>query len=62
MPLDPTLPKQLQHLLEKRQSSGRRKQDGANSALTAADDKLPVGSDRRKTSRRKPKLAKSRKA
>jgi hypothetical protein len=62
MPVDPTLPKSLQHLLEKRQGVGRRKIDGAKSAVAPADQKLPAGIDRRKSGRRKPKQAKSRKA
>jgi hypothetical protein len=62
MPLDPTLPKHLQHLLEKRQSAGRRKQDNAKTAILTADEKRPAGADRRKSSRRKPKAAKSRRA
>jgi hypothetical protein len=56
------LPKHLQHLLEKRQGAGRRKQDSAKSALASATEKLPTGIDRRKSARRKPKSAKSRKA
>jgi hypothetical protein len=62
MPLDPSLPKHLVHLLEKRQGAGRRKQDSAKSSATAAENKLPAGIDRRKSTRRKPKPAKSRKA
>jgi hypothetical protein len=61
MPLDPTLPKHLQHLLEKRQGPGRRKLDDAESATTAAEQKLPTGSDRRKSNRRKSKSTKARK-
>jgi hypothetical protein len=62
MSLDSSLPKHLQHLLEKRQRPGRRKQDGVKSAAAFANEKLPTGIDRRKSSRRKPKAAKSRKA
>jgi hypothetical protein len=60
MPLDPSLPKHLQHLLEKRQGAGRRKQDDVKSELASANEKLASGTDRRKSSRRKPKPAKSR--
>jgi len=62
MPLDPTLPKHLQHLLEKRQGAGRRKHDNAKSAVAVPNEKLPAATDRRKSSRRQPKPAKSRKA
>jgi hypothetical protein len=62
MPLDSTLPKHLLHLLEKRQGAGRRKQDAAKSALASTEQKLPTGRDRRKSSRRKSKSAKSRTA
>jgi hypothetical protein len=61
MSVDPTLPKQLLHLLEKRQGAGRRKLDGAKSGGATADLKLPVGADRRKSNRRKAKSPKTRK-
>jgi len=63
MPLDQTLPKHLQHLLEKRQGAGRRKQDAAKSVVApaSANEKLPTGTDRRKSSRRKAKSTKTRK-
>jgi len=60
MPLDPTLPKQLLHLLEKRQGAGRRKLDGAKSDLLTPEQKPPVGADRRKSNRRKMKSPKAK--
>jgi hypothetical protein len=62
MPLDPTLPKHLQHLLEKRQVADRRKHGHAKSAVEVPNEKSPAANDRRKSSRRQPKPAKSRKS
>lgn len=61
MPVDPSLPKHLQHLLEKRQGVGRRKIDGAKPAMAPVEQKLPASIDRRKSSRRKAKSPKTRK-
>jgi hypothetical protein len=65
MPLDSSLPKHLQHLMEKRQSAGRRQQDRAKSAAADAASNaapFPASLERRKSSRRKPKQIKTRKA
>lgn len=65
MPLDPQLPKQLLHLVEKRNQPDRRKQRGANGANEAAHNggrALPSGTERRQAQRRKPNRSKRGKA
>jgi len=60
MSADPSLPKQLLHLLEKRQNPGRRKQDQA-AASSQRSEAIQKETERRKAQRRKPTRAKTRK-
>jgi hypothetical protein len=57
MPGEPSLPKDLLHLLEKRGARGRRKQDKG----LPADAPPPQGVERRRGDRRKPEKSKGRK-
>jgi hypothetical protein len=50
MAVEPSVPKNLQHLLEKREKQGRRVQDRVKSAAS----RPPDGAERRRSQRRKP--------